>query len=93
MEQETLVQKIEQFSDDLTLLHRVVHGTEIETVVLGGVATPSLRKMAAQLAMETPTSSSITSCTTKLACSTRFRMERLLFIERLPERETASAPV
>lgn len=49
MEQETLVQKIGQFSDDLTLLHRAVHGTETETVLLGGVATPSLRKMAADL--------------------------------------------
>ena len=35
----------------------------------------SLRKMAAQLAMETLSSSNITSCTTQLACSTRFKMD------------------
>ncbi len=35
----------------------------------------SLRKMAAQLATETPSSNSMTSCTTQLACSTRLTMD------------------
>lgn len=49
MDQDTLVQKIEQLSADLALLHRAVHGTETETVLLGGVATPSYRKLVADV--------------------------------------------
>ena len=40
----------------------------------------SLRKMAAQLAMDTPTSSSMTSCTTQLALSTSCRIDRSWFM-------------
>jgi hypothetical protein len=40
----------------------------------------SLRKMAAQLVTETTTSSSMTSCTTRLALSTRWRMDRSWFM-------------
>lgn len=49
MDKETLVQKIEQLSDDMELLHRAVHGSETETVLLGGVATPSYRKLVADV--------------------------------------------
>ncbi len=40
----------------------------------------SLRKMAAQLATDTATSSSMTSCTTQLAWSTSWRIDRSWFI-------------
>ena len=49
MDKETLVQKIEQLSDDMELLHRAVNGSETETVLLGGVATPSYRKLVADV--------------------------------------------
>ena len=49
MDQQTLVQKIEQFSADLSLFNRAVHGTETETVLLGGVPTPSYRKLVADV--------------------------------------------
>ncbi|MFT4301692.1 MAG: hypothetical protein QM579_08060 [Desulfovibrio sp.] len=49
MDQATLVQKIDQLSGDIDLLRRVVHGTETETVSLGGVSTPSVRKMMADI--------------------------------------------
>ena len=41
----TLPQKIERLGDDSDLLHEWTHGDEAATVVLGGVATPSPRKM------------------------------------------------
>ena len=43
----------------------------------------SLRKMAAQLVMEPINSSSMTSCTMKLALTTRWRMERSWFMDRV----------
>lgn len=49
MDQETLVEKIDRLSADLSLLGRAVHGTETETVILGGVATPSYRKLVADI--------------------------------------------
>ena len=49
MDQQTLVQKIDQFSADLSLFNRAVHGSETETVLLGGVPTPSYRKLVADV--------------------------------------------
>ena len=45
----TLVQKVEQLDTNMGLLDRFVHGTEVETVQLGGVATPTARNLAKHL--------------------------------------------
>ena len=45
-EYRSLVEKLEQLGIDISLLGRFVQGTDVETVLLGGVATPSLRKLA-----------------------------------------------
>ena len=46
----------------------------------------SLRKIAAQLAIETPSSISMTICTTQLACSTKVRMDIFCeFMKVVPE--------
>lgn len=49
MDKQAITQKMDRLSEDMDLLNRVVHGTETETVPLGGVATPSVRKMIADL--------------------------------------------
>lgn len=45
-EYHTLVQKLEQLGIDIGLLGRFVQGGDAETVLLGGAATPTLRKLA-----------------------------------------------
>jgi hypothetical protein len=52
----------------------------------------SLRKIVPQLAIDTPSSSSMTSCTTQLACSTRARMDMFCeFMKVVPEAKGACA--
>ena len=45
MNPQTLKERVEQLSTDIGITHDFVHGTETQTVDLGGKATPSLRKL------------------------------------------------
>lgn len=44
----SITEKIEQLQVDIDLMHRFVQGLESETVVLGGIATPTLRNLVAE---------------------------------------------
>lgn len=49
LDQKTLKEKIEQLSTDIALLNRVVHGDVTETVPLGDIDTPTIRKLMADI--------------------------------------------